>query len=88
MPPYSCCTPGRKPGTSTNVTSGMLKALQKRMNRLALSEALMSSAPASTEGWLAMMPIVRPRMRPKPTTMFVRVAGLHLQEVAVVDDAA
>ena len=70
MPPYSCCTPGRNPGTSTNVTSGMLNALQKRMNRLDLIEALMSIAPESTEGWLAMMPIERPRIRPKPTTMF------------------
>ena len=71
MPPYSCCTPGRKPGTSTNVTSGMLKALQKRMNRLALVAALMSSTPDSTEGWLAMTPTDRPRMRAKPTTMFM-----------------
>ena len=71
MPPCSCCTPGRKPGTSTNVISGMLKALQKRMKRAALVEALMSSTPASTEGWLAMMPTVPPGMRAKPTTMFM-----------------
>ena len=71
MPPYSCCTPGRKPGTSTKVTSGMLKALQNRMNRAALSEALMSRTPDSTIGWLAMTPTVRPRMRAKPTTMFI-----------------
>lgn len=29
---YSWCVPGRKPGTSTKVTMGMLKASQKRMN--------------------------------------------------------
>ena len=27
MPPYSCALPGMKPGTSTNVISGMLKAV-------------------------------------------------------------
>jgi hypothetical protein len=33
-PPTWCswCVPGRKPGTSTNVMIGMLKASQKRMN--------------------------------------------------------
>src|ERR671934_3880 len=30
IPPHSCVVPGRKPGTSTNVTSGRLKASQKR----------------------------------------------------------
>ncbi len=40
------------------------------MKRAALSLALMSSAPASTFGWLAMIPIERPSMRPKPITMF------------------
>ena len=35
-----------------------------------------------------MMPIERPRIRPKPTTMFGGVAGLDLEEVAPVDDAA
>lgn len=29
---YSWWVPGRKPGTSTKVTMGMLKASQKRMN--------------------------------------------------------
>src|SRR3989442_14075148 len=39
MPPCSCATPGRNPGTSSNVTSGMLNASQKRMNRAPLSDA-------------------------------------------------
>ena len=56
------------PGTSTRVTRGMLKALQKRMNLQALSEESMSSTPDMTLGWLAMNPTVRPIMRPKPTT--------------------
>ena len=56
MPPCSCATPGRKPGTSSNVTIGMLNASQKRMKRAALSDALMSSTPASTAGWFATIP--------------------------------
>jgi hypothetical protein len=47
----------------------MLNALQKRTNRLALLEALMSSTPAWTAGWLAMMPTERPQTRAKPMTM-------------------
>ena len=62
--------PGRKPGTSTNVTSGMLKQSQKRTKRAPLSEALMSRHPASSAGWLATMPTGRPFSRAKPTTMF------------------
>jgi hypothetical protein len=38
------------PGTSTSVTIGMLKTLQNRMNRAALSDASMSSVPAFTAG--------------------------------------
>ncbi len=49
----------------------MLKALQKRMRREALFEALMSSTPAWTAGWLAMMPIGLPPRRANPTTMFM-----------------
>ena len=41
------------PGTSMNVTSGMLKASQNRTNRAAFTEALMSSTPARKSGWFA-----------------------------------
>ena len=51
------------------VSMGMLKASQKRMKRVALSEALMSRQPAMTCGWLAMMPTVRPLSRAKQTMM-------------------
>src|SRR5262249_47108220 len=37
IPPYSWSVPGRKPGTSTNVTSGMLNASQVRTKRAAFS---------------------------------------------------
>jgi hypothetical protein len=35
-----------------------LKQSQKRMNRAALIDALMSSTPARTAGWLATMPML------------------------------
>lgn len=38
--------PGKKPGTSSRVMSGMLKASQKRTNRAPFTEALMSKQPA------------------------------------------
>ena len=46
----------------------------------------MSSTPASTIGWLATKPTVRPAMRPKPVTMFLAKASDDLEEVALVDD--
>ena len=47
----------------------------------------MSRQPANWVGWLATMPTGRPSMRPKPTMMLRRVAGLHLEELVVVEDA-
>ena len=55
-PPYSWSVPGRKPGQSTKVTSGMLKASQVRMKRAILSLASMLSAPDMKAGWFATMP--------------------------------
>ena len=71
MPPYSWAVRGRKPGTSTKVNSGMLKASQKRTKRAPLSEALMSRAPAMTFGWLATTPTALPSRWANPTTMFI-----------------
>ena len=66
-------TPARcragSPGTSSKVTSGMLKASQKRTKRAPFTEASMSRQPARTAGWLATMPTLRPPKRAKPTTM-------------------
>ncbi len=70
MPPHSWSVPGRKPGTSTNVSTGMLKASQVRTNRAAFSDALMSSVPAKCIGWLATTPTDEPSTRPKPAMMF------------------
>src|SRR5262245_4336173 len=69
MPPYSWSTPGRNPGTSTNVTSGMLKASQVRTKRAAFSELSMSSTPASTIGWLPTTPTGEPSSRANPHTI-------------------
>src|SRR6056297_3250638 len=69
MPPYSWSTPGRNPGTSTNVTSGMLNESQVRTNRAAFSDDSMSRTPASTFGWLPTMPTGAPSMRAKPHTI-------------------
>ena len=63
-------SPGRKPGTSSKVMIGMLKASQKRTNLAPFTDALMSRHPAATFGWLATMPTVRPFMRAYPTMMF------------------
>ena len=63
--------PKRKPGTSTRVTRGMLKASQKRTNRAALRDALISSTPARIFGWFATIPTERPFMCAKPTMMFL-----------------
>jgi hypothetical protein len=52
--------PGRKPGTSTSVRIGMLKASQKRTKRAAFGDESMSRQPASTIGWLATTPTVEP----------------------------
>ena len=50
IPPCSCSVPGRKPGTSTKVTSGILKASQNLTNLAALVDASISKHPARTEG--------------------------------------
>jgi hypothetical protein len=50
MPPYSWAVPGRKPGTSSKVTMGMLKQSQKRTKRAPLRDALMSRQPARCAG--------------------------------------
>ncbi len=70
IPFHSCEVPGRKPGTSQNVTIGMLNASQVRMNRAAFSDASMSSTPAIWFGWLPTMPTAWPSIRPKPQRMF------------------
>jgi hypothetical protein len=48
----------------------MLKASQKRTKRAALRDASLSSTPASTKGWFATKPTVRPAIRPNAVTMF------------------
>ncbi len=63
MPPCSWSTPGRKPGTSSSVTNGMLNASHSCTNRAAFSDAWMSSTPANDCGWFATMPTTCPSIR-------------------------
>ena len=72
---YSCPVPGRKPGTSTSDTIGMLKASQKRTNLAPFLEALTSSTPAYADGWFATMPTDCPLKRAKPMMMFLANFG-------------
>ena len=85
MPPYSCAVPGMKPGTSTKVNTGMLNASQKRTKRAALMLLLMSRQPASTSGWFATMPTACAVHAAEADHDVLRVVGLQLEEVAVVD---
>src|SRR6476620_2568883 len=89
MPSHSCDVPGRKPGTSTKVSTGTLKASQVRTNRAAFSDASMSSVPANCIGLLATTPMLRPSIRPKPQTIedgFDDVLHVVRRVVAVRDD--
>ena len=69
MPPHSCTVPGRNPGTSSKVTSGMLKASQNLTKRAPFTDASMSRQPARCAGWFATMPTERPPNRANPTMM-------------------
>ena len=50
IPPCSWLVPGKNPGTSTNVTIGILNESQKRTNRAAFTDASMSRHPANING--------------------------------------
>ena len=60
---------GWKPGTSTKVTMGTLKASQVRMKRAPFSELVTFRDPARIFGWLAMTPTLCPPSRAKPQMM-------------------
>ncbi len=75
MPSHSWSVPGRKPGTSTKVSTGTLKASQVRTKRAAFSEASMSRVPANCMGLFATTPTERPSTRPNPVMMFGAKSG-------------
>jgi hypothetical protein len=52
-----------------------LEAVAEAHEARRLARGVLSSTPASTIGWLATMPTVRPSMRAKPTTMFFAKAS-------------
>ncbi len=57
------------------MTSGTLKASQVRTKRAALTDASMSSTPASAAGWLPTTPTGWPPSRAKPQTMLAAKRG-------------
>ena len=63
------------------VTSGTLKASHVRTKRAALSDASMSSAPASTDGCCATIPTLRPPSHAQPTMMLAAQAGCSSRNV-------
>jgi len=77
MPLCSCSTPGRKPGTSQNVTNGMLKASHVRTNFAAFDDDSMSNTPAMAMGLLPTIPTGCPPSRANPQTMFGAHAALY-----------
>ena len=86
IPPHSCEVPGRKPGTSVNVISGMLNASQKRTNRAAFSEDSMSSTPGEVLGLVADDPDRIAVEAAEADDDVLREVLLDLEELAVVDD--
>src|ERR1700737_4446257 len=86
MPPCSCAVPGRNPGTSTNVTIGMLKQSQNRTKRAAFRELSMSRQPASPHR-LVGNDADRRAFHPGEADQDVaREIRLDLEEIAVVND--
>ena len=88
MPPCSWPTPGRKPGTSTNVTSGTLKQSQVRTKRAAFDRRVDVERAGQDRRLLgddADAASAEPREADDDVR---RPAGLDLEELAVVDDRA
>ena len=85
MPFHSWSVPGRKPGTSTKVSTGMLKASQVRTKRAAFSEASMSRHAGELHRLVGHDADRAPSTRPKPTMMFGANSALDLEELAVVE---
>ena len=83
MPPYSWLVPGGT-GDVFERDQGMLKQSQKRTKRAPLTEALMSSIPASTAGWLATMPTERPIHAGEPDDDVFAVVLVDFEECPVV----
>src|SRR4026209_2899723 len=87
IPPHSCAVHGRKPGTSTKVTSGMLNASHVRTKRAAFTEASTSSTPARAPGWVPADADRGPAEPHEAAHDVLREVRVHFEEVPVVDDA-
>ena len=86
MPPCSWSLPGKKAGD-------VLERHQRDVERVAepdepgaLDARLMSSTPARCAGWLPTMPTDAPAEPRESNDDVARVALVHLEEPAVVDD--
>src|SRR4029450_1009415 len=86
VPPYSWSVPGRKPGTSTNVTNRTLNASHMRTKRAAFSDAAMSSGPAGVGGWVPDEHADVAVDAREAAHDVHRPVLMHFEEVAVVDD--
>ncbi len=86
MPFHSWSVPGRKPGTSTKVSTGTLNASQVRTKRAAFSEASMSRVPAKLHRLVGDDPD-GPALDPAEADDDVRrEQRLHLEELPAVED--
>jgi hypothetical protein len=85
MPPYSCEVPGMKPGTSTKVMTGILKASQKRTKRAALIELFMSKQPANNQRLIGHNAHCLTGHAGKTNEHVFGIVGLKLKEVTVVN---
>ena len=86
MPPYSWAVPGRNPGTSSKVTSGMLKQSQKRTKRAAFHRRVdveRAGEHCRLVGDDADGASVEAR---EADDDVFRVVLVHFEEVSVVDD--
>ena len=75
IPLCSCDTPGKKPGTSTKVTIGILKQSQNLTNLPPFLPESISRHPAKTKGWFATNPTVHTSILPKPVIIFCTKSG-------------
>ncbi len=88
IPPCSCTVPGKKPGTSTNVTIGMLNAVAETDEARRL-DAGVDVEHAGQHGWLVRDDAHRATVEPRVADEDVARPVLHdLQELAVVHDLA
>ena len=86
MPPCSCVTPGRKPGTSCKVIIGILKQSQNRTKRAAFHRSADIKSAGQHAGLLRNYADAAPGEPCKADDNVLGKAGGNLEEIALVDD--